>query len=248
MRKFDAACHVGFDPVEEVGATPEELGRVLDRHEVERAVLLPMGAALIHRFGESNRELARLAAGSRRYLFYCTVNPWFGAEALAELERCFGERGAVGLAFDTSRQGLPIDSPMIFPFVEAAARAGRPVYFRTGVPLFALPLSLASLARRYPEVRFVLGAMGLSDYWGDITPAVRLAPNILLETSVNANVPAVLPGFIAEFGDRGVLFGSGYPHTDYELQVRKIERCGLPEQTLERIFFGNAAALFGVGP
>ena len=204
--------------------------------------------ALIHRFAESNRALARLASGSRRYLFYCTVNPWFGEEALAELERCFGERGAAGLAFDTSRQGLPIDSPMIFPFVEVAARAGRPVYFRTGVALFALPLSLASLARRYPEVRFVLGAMGLSDYWGDITPAVRLASNILLETSVNANVPAVLPGFIAEFGDRGVMFGSGYPYTDYELQVRKIERCGLPEQTLERIFLGNASALFGGSP
>ena len=117
MRKFDVACHVGYDPVEEVGTTPEELGRLLDRHEVERAVLLPMGEALIHRFAESNRALARLASGSRRYLFYCTVNPWFGEEALAELERCFGERGAAGLAFDTSRQGLPIDSPMIFPFV-----------------------------------------------------------------------------------------------------------------------------------
>ena len=53
MRKFDVACHVGYDPVEEVGTTPEELGRLLDRHEVERAVLLPMGEALIHRFAEA---------------------------------------------------------------------------------------------------------------------------------------------------------------------------------------------------
>jgi len=245
MRKFDVACHVGYDPLEELGATAEELERVLDRHEVERAVLLPMGAGLIHRFREENRSLARLTAGSPRYLFYCSVNPWFGAEALGEMDRCFSELGAAGLAFDTSRQGLPIDSPMIFPFVEAAARRAKPVYFRTGVPLFALPLSLANLARRYPEVRFILGAMGVSDYWGDITPAVRLAPNILLETSVNANVPAVLPGFIAEFGDRGVLFGSGFPYTDYGLQCRKIERCGLSEQSLERIFFGNAGELFG---
>jgi hypothetical protein len=248
MRKFDVACHVGFDPVEEVGTTPDELERVLDRHEVERAVLLPMGEALIHRFAEGNRDLARLAAGSSRFLFYCTVNPWFGARALEELGRCFAELGAAGLAFDTSRQGLPIDSPMIFPFVEVAAKAARPVYFLTGVPLFALPLSLANLARRYPEVRFILGAMGLSDYWGDIAPAVRLAANIQVETSVNANAPAVLPGFIEEFGDRGVLFGSGFPYTDYELQCRKIERCGLPQQTLERIFHENASALFGGKP
>jgi hypothetical protein len=64
VRKFDAACHVGYDPLQEVGTSPEELERILDRHEVAKAVLLPMGAGLIHRFREQNRELARLSAGS----------------------------------------------------------------------------------------------------------------------------------------------------------------------------------------
>jgi predicted TIM-barrel fold metal-dependent hydrolase len=247
VRKFDAACHVGYDPLQEVGTSPEELERILDRHEVAKAVLLPMGAGLIHRFREQNRELARLSAGSSRYLFYCTVNPWFETEALEELDLCFGTLGAAGLAFDTSRQGLYIDSPMIFPLIEEAARRAKPVYFFTGMPIFALPLNLANLARRFPEVQFIMGAMGVSDYWGDISPAVRLAPNIHLETSVNTNVPAVLPSFIEEFGDRNILFGSSYPYTDYEMEYRKIERAGLPPDSLERIFCRNACGLFGIG-
>jgi hypothetical protein len=246
VKKFDVACHVGYDLLQEVGASPDELERILDQHEVAKAVLLPMGAGLIHRFREQNRELAQLSAGSSRYLFFCTVNPWFGAEALEELDLCFRQLGAAGLAFDTSRQGLYIDSPMIFPFIEAARELAKPVYFFTGVPLFALPLNLANLARRFPEVRFIMGAMGVSDYWGDIVPSVRLAPNIYLETSVNTNVPAVLPSFVEEFGDRSILFGSNYPYTDYEMEYRKIERAGLPPDSLERIFFRNACGLFGI--
>lgn len=135
---------------------------------------------------------------------------------------------------------------MIFPFVEVAGRYFKPIYFYTGIPIFALPLNLASIARRYPDISFIMGAMGVSDYWGDIIPAVRLAPNIYLETSINTNVPAVLKDFIGEFGDEGILFGSNYPYTGYEMEYRKIERSGLPLASLEKIFYRNACRLFRV--
>lgn len=248
MRKLDIACRIGYDPLQETGSTLEEVVRLLEQHEVARAVLLPIGAGWIHRFREQNRELAGIAARDPRFLFFAAANPWFGEEALRELELCFAELGAAGAAFDPARQGLPVDCPLLDPFVELAREQGRPVYFHTGEPLFALPLNLANLARRFPTVPFILGAMGVSDYWGDIIPAVRLSPNIYLETSVNANVPAVLGDFLREFGDQKVLFGSGHPYTSYAVECRKLERAGLGGGTLERIFWRNACGLLGLEP
>jgi predicted TIM-barrel fold metal-dependent hydrolase len=248
MKKFDFACHVGFDPLQEVGASLEELRRLFDLHDVARAVLLPIGDGYIHRFREQNRSLAQASGQEPRCLFFAAANPWFAEEALRELEASFTELGAAGVAFDTSRQGLYIDSPLIHPLIELARDHRKPVYFHTGVPIFALPLSLANLARRFPAVDFIMGAMGVSDYWGDIIPALRLSPNIYIETSVNANVPAVLADFLGEFGDQKVLFGTGYPYTSYSLECRKIERAGIAVESLENIFYRNACRLLGIRP
>jgi predicted TIM-barrel fold metal-dependent hydrolase len=248
MKKFDFACHFGYDPLQEVGSSLEELRRLFDLHEVARAVLLPIGAGYIHRFREQNRELAEATRTEPRCLFFASVNPWFGEEAKQELEFCFKELQAAGVAFDTSRQGLYIDSPMIHPLIELARQHGKPVYFHTGIPVFALPLNLANLARRFPEVSFVLGAMGVSDYWGDIIPAFRIAPNIYLETSVNANVPAVLGEFLKQFGDRKVLFGTDFPYTSYGQELRKLELAGIADSSLENIFYRNACRLLGIQP
>jgi predicted TIM-barrel fold metal-dependent hydrolase len=137
---------------------------------------------------------------------------------------------------------------MTFPFMDLCQRYNKLVYFFTGMPIFALPLNLANLARKYPTVRFIMGAMGVSDYWGDIIPATRLTANLYIETSVNTNVPAVLKSFVDEFGDEKVLYGSNFPFTDYEMEYRKIEMAELSAESLENIFFANAADLLGIAP
>jgi hypothetical protein len=223
-----------------------DLTVTLDQNEVEKAVLLPIGDGYIHRFKEQNRELEKTVANSDRFMYFCTVNPWFGEDALKELDDCFCTHAASGLAFDTSRQGLYIDSPMIFPFIDIAAGYNKPVYFHTGVPLFALPLNLANLAHHFPGVSFIMGAMGVSDYWGDIIPSFRLCRNLYLETSVNTNVPAVMKNFIAEFGDENIMFGSNFPFTDYVVEWQKIERAGICEKSMERIFVRNACDLLEI--
>ena len=248
LKKIDAACHLGYDPLHEVGVDRPRLTETLDRNEVEKAVLLPMGEGYIHRFREHNRELDRIVSKSQRFLYFCTVNPWFGESARKELEESFTLRSAAGVAFDTARQGLYIDSPMIDPFIEIAARHEKPVYFFTGIPVFALPLNLANLARRFPEVTFIMGAMGVSDYWGDIIPSFRLCGNLYLETSVNTNVPAVLESFVDEFGDEKILFGTNFPFTDYVMECEKIEKAGISENSMERIFFRNSCELLRLDP
>ncbi len=246
LKKIDMAAHIGFDRLQEVGSTREELIGEMDRHQVERAVVHPMGAGFIHRFKEQNRELASLCRKNERFLFFSTVNPWFGQEAEEELAFSFDSLGAAGVSFHTARQGCYIDSPMIGPYIKIAREWGKPVYFFTGFPVYSLPLNLAHLAVKFPDVTFIMGAMGVSDYWADIIPSFRLASNMYLETSVNTNVPAVLKSFVDEFGDKKILFGTNFPFTDYNMEAEKIARSGLSEENLQNIYVRNAAALLGV--
>jgi hypothetical protein len=246
MKKFDVVCHIGYDPLQEVGTTLEEIQMVLDENEVFKAILIPIGDGFIHRFKEQNRKLFKISSRYEKFLFFCTVNPRFGKQGVIELKACFADLNASGVAFDTSIQGLYIDSPMIYPYIEIARKFSKPVYFYTGIPIFALPLNLANLAHKFPDVKFIMGAMGVSDYWGDIIPSIRLSSNIYLETSINPNIPAVLKNFINEFGDDNVIFGSNYPYTDYKIECKKVERSGICTSSLEKIFFRNACNLFGV--
>ena len=246
MKKIDFMCHMGYDRLHETGATIGDVVKTLDAFDVAHAVLSPMGDGYIHTFREQNRRLADIASGNDRFSFFCTANPWFGSEAEEELETCFDELDAKGVAFDTVRQGCYIDAPMIFPLMDIAGKYGRPVYFSTGTPIYGLPLNLANLALKYPDVTFIMGSMGASDYWGDVIPSMRMADNILIETSLNTNVPAVFPGFVAEFGFDRILFGTNYPYGNYRLETEKFTPCGFTDEQYERIFYLNAAKLLGL--
>jgi len=246
MERLDFMCHVGQDQLQEIALTREELRYTLERHGVQRAVISPMGDGWIHRFRERNEEHARIAAEEpQRFLFFCTVNPWFEREALDEMEVRLAH-GARGVAFHPAQQGFSIDAPMVFPFVELAQARDAPVYFHTGTPLYGLPLNLANLAAKFPRARFVLGAMGASDYWGDVIPSIRLADNIWIETSLNMNVPAVLPSFVRNFGPERILFGTNFPYSGYRVECEKILLCRFSDEVNDKIFALNAKRLLGV--
>lgn len=245
MRKFDAAAHIGTDPMQEIEAGIDDIFSKMEEHGVHCLALHPMGAGYIHMFKEQNRLFAELFKKHSQIMFFSTVNPWFAQDAERELLHSFDELGACGVSFNTALQGCYIDSPMIDPFIRIAESRNKPVYFFTGFPVFSLPLNLAYLANKFPQVKFIMGAMGVSDYWNDIIPAFRIADNLYLETSVNGNVPAVLPSFIEEFGDEKILFGTNYPYTDYALEVSKIIRTGIHPSSLEKIFYENSQKLLG---
>src|SRR5947209_15529179 len=95
-----------------------ELLRRMDEHDVIIAIARPMGSELAVHNREGNDRV--LSVGPRvRGL--ATANPWFGAGAITELERC-RDRGAVGLYLHPTRQGFMPTDPVAGPLVEYAGR------------------------------------------------------------------------------------------------------------------------------
>ncbi len=79
-----------------------------------------------------------------------------------------------------------------------------------------------------------------------IKVAIYENSNIYIETSLNTNVPAVLPGFVKEFGFEKILFGTNYPYSSYRLETEKLLLCHFSENDNKKIFYGNAKKLLNM--
>lgn len=244
MRIRDAHCHLGRGS--RCSVTAESLLREMDACGVERAVIVPADRQIAVANREGNDEvLAAARAHPDRLTAFCTANPWYGDDAVAEVRRAL-DAGAVGLKLHPVLQGFSILDPVARPVVEAAIERRKPVYFHTGTPVGSTPFQLAELCLRCPEGRFVMGHAAYSDYWNDVVPAVQSAANLFVETSTH--LPLVIRLLAEAVGTERLLYGSNYPMSSMGLEIEKITRYITEAADLERILAANLDRLLGDAP
>jgi len=218
----------------------------MDTRGVERAVIVPADRQIAVRNREGNDEVLAAARGHPdRLTAFCTANPWFGDDAVAEIGRAF-DVGAAGLKLHPVLQGFSILDPVARPAIEAAVGRRKPVYVHTGTPVGSTPFQLGELCLRYPEGRFIMGHAAYSDYWNDVVFAVKGAPNMFVETSTH--LPVVIRLLVEAVGTERVLYGSNYPLNSMSLEIEKITRYITAAADLARVFSANLDRLLGGEP
>ncbi len=231
MRLVDAHCTIGEGRVAALSA--DELVELLDANGVEAAVVGPPDRCL----AVANREgndfvLEACRRHPDRLIGFATVNPWYGEAAVAELRRAVGA-GLRGLILQPPLQGYVLLDPLVDPVVAVAAELGLPVWAPTGKPFQALPLQLTELARRFPDVNFLMGHMGHTDFWIEAVPAAAAVPNIYAEISYKQ--PHVIMDAVAQLGPGRVVFGSDAPFNDLRLEVEKLRETELDDRARELV-------------
>jgi uncharacterized protein len=226
--------------LEELLATMAELG-------IDRALVAPDERCTAYANREGNEAVcqASLASGGR-LAAYAVANPWAGRRAVDELVRA-RDAGAVALAVDAVLQGFDVLDGLLDPLLAYAAEQGWFVYIRTGTPPTALPLPVATLARRYPEVSFLMGRSGATDFWIDAAPALRHAPNLYADTSY-APWDTVLSEFArdAEIGTSRCVFSTDAPYTVPRAELsRVLDWDGIGEEQRADVLAGSAVRLLG---
>ncbi|HWK26596.1 MAG TPA: amidohydrolase family protein [Solirubrobacter sp.] len=238
---IDAHAHIGSTPY--VTQTVEDLLRELDAAAVDRAVVCPMGAELAVRNRDGNdRMAAAMRAHPDRLTGFATVNPWWEAEALTELERAVTQLGLPGLKLHPVLQGFQIDDDLVLPVVERAIELGVVIYVHTGTPVLALPLQLLELASRYPEGKFIAGHMGGADFYVDVPLSFPRADNVWLETSLSPHA-AYVEEALTTVGAERMLFGSDSPTSRIASELFKIGLLELAPEVEAQVLGGNAHAL-----
>ncbi|SDS31743.1 amidohydrolase family protein [Jiangella sp. DSM 45060] len=239
-------AHVRLGPGRSASLDVAGLTATMDRLGIDRALVAPgeYATAWDNRAG-NDLTTAAAAASDGRLVAYAVANPWAGADAVAELARA-RDLGARALAVDAALQGFELLDGLIDPLLAFAQESGWLVYVRTGTPPHAVPLPLASLARRWPELSFVMGRSGATDFWIDAAPALRHAPNLYGDTCY-APWDTVLSEFARdpEIGAGRLVFSTDAPYTAPEAELARITGWPIPDDDRAAVLGGTLAGLLG---
>ena len=231
MRIVDAHCTIGDGRV--ASLSPDDLVRALDTNGVDAAVVGPPDRCLAVANREGNDFVADACKSHPgRLIGFATVNPWYGDDAVTELRRA-AAAGLRGLILHPPLQGYVLVDTLVDPVVAVAAELGLPIWAPTGKPFQALPLQLTELARRFPEVNFLMGHMGHTDFWIEAVPAAAAVPNIYAEISYKQ--PHVIVDAVTQLGSGRVVFGSDAPFNDLRLEVEKFREADMDDRARELV-------------
>lgn len=239
-------AHVRLGRGREVSLSVEQLLSTMDDLGIDKALVAPDERSIAYDNRTGNEMVCRAAAASAgRLIPYATANPWRGAEAVDELARA-RDAGARALNVDSVLQGFDLLDGLIDPLLEFAADNGWPVYVRTGTPPNALPLPLATLARRYPETPFVMGRSGATDFWIDAAPALRHTPNLFADTCY-APWDTVLTEFERDpqIGSSRLVFSTDAPYTVPRAELRRVLDWPIDDSARQNVLGGTILRLLG---
>jgi uncharacterized protein len=236
--------HVRIGASRDVSLEVDELLASMDAAKIDVALISPSESQIAFHNREGNDAVASASARSDgRLLAYAVATPWQGRQAaLDELSRA-RDLGAVALCVDSGLQGFDLFDGLADPLFEFAAESGWFVYVRTGTPPHAVPLVLASVARRYPETPFVMGRSGATDFWTDVTAALQYAPNLYAETVYNPwDLTLEVIRTTDRIGSGRLVFGSDSPYATQRFEMARMEAWPIDAAERAMVLGGTVSA------
>ncbi len=180
--------------------------RFMDRHGVDRAVLIA-NRALFSDLLRGNREAEELAAGyPGRFWGYFVFNPWHDDEVnTAVLDNFFSREYFVGFKLLPSYWKVPIDDRRYTIVYEYAERHHLPILIHT----WGDAAPLAELAPRYPHAKFIAGHSGGSNAGrNEIEEIARRSPNVYFEFCATFCSTVPWHETMSRFDNSRFIFGS----------------------------------------
>ncbi len=205
-------CYVTLGTERETVYRADELVRDLDSAGVDMALAAPADREITV-FNRSGNTFIQAGANKfpDRIIPACTVNPWYGAEGVEEMVRAF-EHGAKMLVLNPTIQGFLINDELVNPLINKAQEFGMPVYVHTGPHLYGAPWQLVDCAMRFPEVIFIMGHAGATDYWNDVPYSGKFASNVYIEGSFAR--PFTYKSHVLAVGVEKAIMGSSAPRNN----------------------------------
>ena len=174
--KIDAYCVLGRD--REYDLTESALLSAMDEAGVDRAVIAPPDRFLAVYNQEGNDLILKAArTNPNRFIPSCSINPWYGDRAMLELKRALAKDARI-LVLNPFVQGYLANDELVWPLLDIAVSEKIPVYIHTGPPGNATPWQIVDLAERYPDLDFIMGHSGATDFWNDVVLAGKTRNNI----------------------------------------------------------------------
>ncbi|UCH57290.1 MAG: amidohydrolase, partial [Candidatus Bathyarchaeota archaeon] len=219
--------------------------------------------------GGGNDNLAKIVEKYHDKFTGFAHHALFEEGAAEELERAVEDLGLRGYKLIGSAQTTPVDDEATYPVWETAERLGVPVLIHFGIlgggggPPYDLrnmnPLTLWEVAKMFPHLDFVVPHFG-SGYLRELLQLCWSCPNVHMDTSGSNQWMRWLPyeldleglfrKAVETVGTDRILFATdssyfprGFSEPYLVEQLRACRSIGLEEDSIEKIFYGNAKRL-----
>ena len=143
----------------------------------------------------------------------CFVNPGYGKEAVAEIQRCVEDYGMCGIKL---YHQYFMDDPAQFPIIEKCIELDIPILMHAG-KLYRNPESQPNLsdgthfvevAKRYPEANFIMAHVSGGGDWHWQLKSIAPYKNVVTDISGSVYDRGVVEESVKYLGADRVLFGS----------------------------------------
>ena len=242
FRVYDTHTHLGVASHSGREFHCDDMLRKMDDCGIDRSLLIPFPVVDDPR--AAHDEIASAVRNwPDRFAGCVCLYPFLPKQDFrTEVRRCAEELGFRAIKLQPQYHGLNPLSPRSDFFFETARENGLVVVVHTGAGApFALPSLYIAPARRFPDLKIVLGHAGGGIYAGEAIVAATVCPNIFIELS------SLMPHHIAEVLSHvpanRLMIGSDLPES-VETEIGKIFTLDIDRAAKEQILWSTAARVF----
>ncbi|MBR6165894.1 MAG: amidohydrolase [Clostridia bacterium] len=159
--------------------------------------------------------------------------------------------GLKGVKLHPDFQRFEADSAKAMRIYALCAEAGLPVLVHTGDHRFdySNPNRIAHILQAFPKLKFIGAHFGGWSMWDEAVRLLSGFDNIAVDSSSTFYATGREKGkeLIKIWGADRVMFGADYPMWHPQQEINCLMEMGLQEDEYRRIFWDNAAEIFGLG-
>ncbi|RMF93198.1 MAG: amidohydrolase [Nitrospinota bacterium] len=250
---IDADCHISSTRFDALAITADELIVQMEQARVDKA-LVWLKPPYTRDIAPENRAVYEATQKYPDRLFgFGWANPRLGKSVTRDtIKQCFEEYGFYGLKFNGAQDDYVIDDPEIsLPFIEEAARYGKPLAFHIGADAYenTHPYRLGRIAAAFPEIQFLMVHMGGAAFPPLDRSAVEVATQHANITLVGSAIPATaILRALHHLGPERLCFGSDTPFflMQVELAKYRVLLQDFTQADQAKVLGGNIARLLGL--
>ena len=177
-----------------------------------------------------------------------TIHPDFPNKK-EEICHCL-EMGLKGIKIHPDMQKFNIDDPRMMEVYELLSKKGAPIMIHMGDDRYdySKPVRLARIMDRFPELKVVGAHFGGYRCWEDSLTHLCGRRNLWMDTSSSLQFMDIelAKKIIHTHGVDRILFGTDYPITDQNEELKQIALLELTEAEKKAVLYENAALLLGI--
>jgi len=253
--RIDVHAHIGISSELQVAGSARDVVEIMDRNDIDQSIVSPIpGYEDPEGVADSRRQNDNIAAALAEFPDRLprglgVVEPRHGKAALDEVDRVMRDLGLSGLMFHNDFNGLSIDSPAMFAIFERLAQyEGAIAQVHTAVhSVLEAPYQLGTLAAAFPSVTIINAHpfMDTTHTRASIDLGERF-PNMLFDTCVSHQHLWGLEKAVESLGEDRIMFGSDNPYFTYSADIDIVNYMNVSDEVKEKIFWKNAARVFGL--